>query len=134
MWKITHWMTWTKIYFVYRSMTDRCNNKNNRRYKDWGGRWITYEWNSFEEFYKDMWTTYKEWLSLDRVDNNKNYSKQNCRWVDMNRQQRNRNNNRMYKWKCLEEWIEEKWLNRNTVRTRIYRLWWSMEKALEFNK
>lgn len=129
----THWMTKTKIYKVWSSMKNRCNNKDMFCFHRYGGRGISYtkERNKFENFYRDMKENYKEWLSLDRIDNDRNYNKENCRWVTMKVQWRNRNNNRVYKWKCLSQWSEELGLNRNAVSWRLL-LWWSIEKAITY--
>ena len=69
-------------------MKDRCYNKNNKHYKDYGGRGITIcdEWKDVKIFYKDMITTYEnhksqyETTQLDRIDNNKGYCFENCKW------------------------------------------------------
>ena len=129
-----HWLCRTKIYKVWASLKDRCINKNKKGYKDYGWRWIKNEWNSFEEFYKDMWNSYKEGLSIDRIDNNWNYSKNNCRWATSKQQARNKRNNRLYKWKCIAQWCEDLWLNYWTIRVRISTYNWPIEKALELTK
>jgi len=128
-----HWMTWTKIFKVFLWLKSRCNNPNVRQYKDYGWRWIKCLWNDFEEFYKDMWESYKEWLSIDRIDNNWNYSKENCRWATRKEQARNTRRNVIYKWKCLKDWCEELWLKYTTVYTRINRAWKNIKEALELN-
>lgn len=117
----THWMTWTKIYYVYNELYKRCNNLNHTRYKDYGWRWIKCEWNTFDQFYKDMWDDYKEWLSIERIDNNWNYCKNNCRWATMKEQARNTRQNIKYEWKCLKEWSEMLWLKYTTLYMRIKR-------------
>ena len=62
----------TRIYRIWRTMKQRCTNPKNISAKEYLERWITYcdEWENFEAFYKDMWGTYKEWLTLERIDNN----------------------------------------------------------------
>ncbi len=74
----------------YRNILQRCNNPNSRGYKDYWWRGIKCEWKTFEEFYTDM----KEWfdpvLSIDRINNDWNYCKKNCRWADRKTQINNR--------------------------------------------
>jgi hypothetical protein len=66
-------------------MKTRCNNENIPQYHDYGGRGIGYDpsWENFEGFYDDMSNSYFEGAELDRIDVNLNYSKENCRWVDV---------------------------------------------------
>jgi hypothetical protein len=97
----THGKRKDPIYYVWRSMKQRCLNKNHKNYDRYGGRGITVcdEWlNSFENFYRDMGDRPKG-LSLDRIDNNKGYSKENCRWTTFKNQSRNRVSNVMINYK-----------------------------------
>ncbi len=91
----THGMGKTKINYVWLDMKARCSNPNHKRYKDYGGRGIGFQnsWNNFESFYNDMKSTYREGLTLDRIDNEKGYSKENCRWVTVLKQNNNKRNN-----------------------------------------
>lgn len=83
----THWMTWTRIYRIYKNMGNRCNNKNYTDYKYRWWRWIKCFWNTFEQFIEDMYESYLEhckqhWennTSIDRINNDWNYCKENCR-------------------------------------------------------
>jgi hypothetical protein len=87
----THGMSGNKIYRTWANMLRRCQNKNHPRYSDYGGRNISVciEWLDFENFYKDM-GEHPEGLTLDRIDNDKGYSKQNCRWATPKQQAENR--------------------------------------------
>jgi len=125
----THWMTNSKIYKVYLCMKKRCNNIKNKDYKRYWGRGIKCEWKSFDEFYNDMFPTYKEWLEIDRINNDWNYCKDNCKWSTRKEQVRNTSKTIMYNWVPLIQICEERWLKHNTIVHRIY-LWWSIEDAI----
>lgn len=92
----THDMSHSKPYKVWNNMKNRCSNPNVPRYKDWGGRGITYDprWESFSSFWEDMKEGYMEGLSIDRIDNDKSYYKENCRWATRTDQQNNKRNNK----------------------------------------
>ena len=83
-----------KLYWIWSSMIQRCNNPKNKQYKDYGERGISVskEWNSFDIFAKDMGVHKNYELSLERIDNNKSYCKENCKWVDRRSQNLNRRN------------------------------------------
>lgn len=87
-----HGMCGTREYSTWNSMITRCTNPNNKDYPNYGGRGITVcqEWlDSFEVFYRDMGDI-PEGMSLDRVDNNKGYYKDNCKWSTNSEQKHNR--------------------------------------------
>ena len=95
----THGRSRTRLWSVWCSMKDRCYNPRNKSYNRYGGRGITVcvEWRSdFQAFYEwaivngyDENAT-KGQCTIDRIDNDKGYSPDNCRWVDMKTQRHNR--------------------------------------------
>lgn len=88
----------SRLYSIWRGMKTRCYNKNFESYRHYGGRGITIckEWlHSFEAF-RD-WALahgYRDDLTIDRIDNDKGYCPDNCRWATMKEQQNNRSNNK----------------------------------------
>lgn len=132
----THGESKTRLFYIWSSMKERCNNPNNKRYNDYGGRGITIspEWQKYEDFRDWAYSSgYDESLTLDRVDVNGNYEPNNCRWATMKEQQRNRRNN-VYitlggEEKLLVEWCEIYGLPYDRIRERIRRRGWSVERA-----
>ena len=89
----------TRLYRIYNTMKQRCNNPNNQAYKNYGGRGIKVceEWNK-KDGLKDFgdWALangYKDNLTIDRINVDKGYSPDNCRWVDMKTQCNNTRRN-----------------------------------------
>lgn len=121
-------------YQTWYSMKQRCENKNNTAWDNYGGRGITVceEWQDFSAFLDDMGTK-PFGYSIERIDNNSGYSKDNCRWASRKEQQRNRRENIMFefngKTQCLTEWSEELGISPATVFSRLHR-GWSVEKSL----
>lgn len=82
-----------RLYNIWAKIKNRCNNKNDARYKDYGGRGIKIctSWMSYETFREwALSNGYKGHLTIDRIDNDGNYEPSNCRWSTYKKQNNNR--------------------------------------------
>jgi len=129
----------TRLYKIWSNMKSRCTNKNTTGYENYGGRGIGYckEWETFAKFIDSLPEGYSDKLTLDRIDNNKGYSKANCQWSNSKTQSNNRRSNRFITLggvtKTLQQWIDKFGLKTSTVRMRLH-YGWSEERALLTNK
>lgn len=131
-----------RIYNIWRTMKQRCYNKNNSKYKNYGARGINIcnEWlNDFMNFYNwAMDNGYREDLSIDRINVDGNYEPSNCRWATPKQQSRNMTTNINYtindEAHCLSEWCEILNLNYKTVYARVHEFNWPIEQALELEE
>jgi len=125
----THNMSRTRIYKIWNALVQRCKTKSNQRYSSYGGRGITVcqEWYKFENFYRDMKNSYKDNLTIDRIDNNKSYYKENCKWSSQKEQANNRSNNHILEHKGekrnITQWSEKLGIPRKTIYWRIKKGW-----------
>ena len=132
----THGLHSSSIYGSWASMLTRCRNPNSRAYHNYGGRGITVDsrWLKFEDFYEDMGAGWAAGLSIDRIDNNKGYSKGNCVWATDEDQARNKRNSKLITYggetKVLIEWCEILGLRYKTICERLRR-GWTVEQAFE---
>ena len=129
----------SKTYVAWKHLLGRCNNPNDKDYKSYGGRGITVRerWlgkNGFVYFLEDMGEPPTKNHSIDRINNNKGYYKENCRWATLKQQLRNRSNNRLITHnnttQCLSAWAEEYNISYGLLWLRIVRYGWPMGKAL----
>lgn len=70
---------------IWTEMINRCDKTDHPTYAKYGGRGIRYQesWKDFEAFRKDMDVRYQRSLTLKRIDDSKDYTKENCYWVDV---------------------------------------------------
>lgn len=134
--RTTHGMSFSKIERVHHAMKQRCSNPAHQAYQRYGGRgiFVCEEWQAFEGFYKDMGASYKEGLTLDRRDNEKGYSKENCRWSTPTEQARNKRNNVKFDFQgqyvTLPEICEITGMSYGMMRQRLATYGLTLEEAL----
>lgn len=130
----THGMSRTPAHFSWIEMIKRCRNKNHKSFKYYGARGITVcdRWLKFQNFFTDMGKRPKG-MSIERIDNDKGYSPDNCKWATRKEQMRNTRGNThiTYKGKTqlLIEWAEELDIEPHMLSTRLRR-GWSVARAL----
>jgi len=109
-------------------MIQRATNPNHNRSADYAGRGVTVcdDWKVFENFLRDMGER-PEGMSLDRIDNSKGYSPENCRWATPKEQLNNTRRNRFLtlngETKTVAQWAEEAGINAGTIYSRLGRGW-----------
>jgi hypothetical protein len=130
-WHERHWMNKTRFYNIFRQMKARCTEECRRWYHNYGGRWIKVLWKSFEEFRDDMYESYLEHIkeyweketTIDIIDVDWNYCKENCRRATLKEQA---NNKQKKEWPTLL--ADELWISRNIVKNLYYRDWLTLEQ------
>ena len=111
---ITHGKSKTVEYMAWNEMKERCYNPKHSRYKYYGSkgvkvcdRWL----HSFENFYADMKDKPFPDMSLDRIDGDKDYAPENCRWADIHTQNNNKSDNVFFthkdKTQTVAQWAKE---------------------------
>lgn len=131
--KTTHGFSGTSVHQAWKAINQRCNNKKTACYGDYGGRGIRVEWKNFANFLNDMGLKPSKNHSIDRIDNNGNYSRGNCRWATRIEQNNNRRDNRRFDYKgekfTLTELSKMSGVKYLTIWKRLNR-GWPTEKAV----
>lgn len=124
------------LYLAWVNLRQRCTNTTTRDYKFYGARGIKVceKWNSFKNFYEDMFPTYEKGLTLDRINVNGDYCPENCRWATRREQSNNRNYNRLITYKektqSVGSWAYEIGMSQRALHKRIFTRGWAIERAL----
>lgn len=122
-------------YHAWKSMKERCRNASNKRFIKYGGRGINFceRWDEFENFLEDMGRRPGENYSLDRIDNNKGYSPDNCKWSTPHERMTNRTVTRFVSMNGervpLATLAKQHNIPANTLRFRILK-GWDIDEAL----
>ena len=132
----THGFSKEKMFNVWKGIISRCCNPKYNEYKNYGARGITVceEWkNDYLRFKEDVGEKPSPEHSLDRIDNNGNYCKENCRWATPEEQSNNKRTNAFieYNGKTLtvQQWSRETGIKRGVINHRLS-LGWDAEKIL----
>lgn len=136
-----HGKTKTELYSRWASMRRRCRSswKDRKHYFDRGIK-VCDRWNDFLMFQADMGAGFRKELSLDRIDNNKGYSPENCRWVDWTTQQNNKSDNVIFKYRnkfyTMAELSKISGISYSTMNSRLRlnrnsKIKWTVKKAVE---
>lgn len=134
-----HGLRYTRLYRIWLQMKNRCFNSKTSRYSDYGGRGITVcdEWkDDFKAFYD--WSIshgYADDLTIDRIENDGDYSPDNCRWATTYEQANNSRHCHYIEYKgevhSLSEWSRILGVSSHLLSNRINVYGWSIEKAFE---
>lgn len=141
--RFTNGMSKTRFYRIYRDIRRRCDSPKSISFVNYGARGITYEWKSFDDFKDDMYDSYlahveqfgEENTSIDRIDVNGNYCKENCRWATRKEQNSNQRKTIFVTLPngeavCLKDYCKANNLIYTTIQSRIYKLGWSVDDAI----
>jgi predicted DNA-binding protein (UPF0251 family) len=133
---LDHEMYGTRLYRIWRGMIDRCENNNSKSYKWYGGRGIKVcdDWHTPQKFFGWAFLNgYHANLTIDRINNDKGYCPDNCRWVNNFEQQRNRRNIKRLTFKeqtlTVQEWADLMGISKSTINSRL-KQGWSIEDTL----
>lgn len=123
-----HWMSQHRLYSTWASMIWRC----------WYQPWyeniaVSDDWLDISNFVNDMYPSFVEWLSLDRIDWNWDYCKENCRRADAVTQANNRKCNVTIWWLSPRQIADEQWIHIHSIHIRRLR-WWSDEDILKWSR
>ncbi len=131
---VSHRMTGSSEHNIWSKMKNRCNNPKGNRFHDYGGRGIKvcWRWNKFENFFSDMGPRPSPLHSIDRINNDKGYSPENCKWSTSKEQSNNRRDNRFLMHDgekiTVSNLARKLGINTHCFRARIKR-GWSLERA-----
>lgn len=132
-----HGMSKSRPYRIWRGIHTRCTNPKTINWHLYGGKGVKIceRWDEFENFWEDMKEGYSSEMTIDRIDGSGDYTPENCQWATKTQQARNRENNYLvtYKGETLlgREWDERRRFKLGTVRDRISKKGWPVEKAIE---
>lgn len=130
-----HGMSRTLVYGIWKGIHQRCGNPKAPKFYNYGGRGIKVceRWNSFENFVADMGIR-PNGYSIERINNDGDYEPANCVWATKKQQLNNKRKSRFLEFngerKTIAQWSDEIGVRWDTIRNRVDRYGWSIERAL----
>jgi len=135
-----HWLTKTRFYNIWAGLSQRTWNSKSDAYYNYWWRWIKCEWINFEEFKSDMYESYLEhckefWekeTTIDRINSNWDYCKENCRWATYKEQANNRRSSLNISINTVQLTIKNKIIT--LIRKNIIWFNWEWNTIMEWSK
>lgn len=128
---------YSRIRNLWNGMKNRCEKPQCQSFKHYGAKGISVcdEWQDFKEFLRwSLDNGYQDGLTIDRIDSSKNYCPENCRWADRKVQNNNTSRNHLLTYngrtQSIALWADEMNLPYSTLKTRIDKYGWDIERAL----
>lgn len=137
-----HGMRGTRFYTTWKHINSRCNSTRNQDFRHYGGRGIKNHWKDFLLFKQEMFDSYCKHVAkfgeknttIDRINNQGNYCRDNCRWATRAIQSRNTRRTNIIEYRgetrCLADWAKHLGMKRATLSNRINIYKWPIDKAL----
>ena len=125
----THGESGSNEFSIWKGMMQRCHSPSSSRYAYYGRRGIAVDerWHDFEYFLLDMGRRPSKAHSIDRIDTNGNYSRENCRWATVDVQRNNTRRNRWIEYngvkRTVAQWSRETGIHRATLYSRVKAGW-----------
>ena len=141
----THGCTHDRLFRIWTSMRSRCRNAKTPEYKwygakgvkvckEWDENYLAFKQWAYANGYDD--TAKMHYCSIDRIDPDGDYCPENCRWADIQTQASNKTNVRLIEYngeKCsISEWARRYGIHPDTLRWRLKKLGWTIDKALTY--
>lgn len=143
MWKFKHWLCNTRFYNIYCWAKARCEKPSSNVYHLYWWKWIKFERKTFEDFMNDMYESYVDHVkqywekqtTIERIDSDKSYCKENCKRATCKEQSNNISRNKKVEYNgkvynSISLMCDDLWLRYNLINSRLNR-WWSVKEAVE---